>query len=329
MKGQKYTRVVVGLTTIPARVGDLGPVIASVAAQTRPPDVFYVSVPKFSSRENKPYPLDLISKALQPLGAIGKLNVLDQDYGPLTKLMGMLLVEPNAPGTLIITVDDDHALDPRLVQTLVARAEEFPRDVVAFSGQYIDFGRLLLPCWGSSDPLRSNRFPLSVLYLPHGHQVNIIAGWAGVAYPRRFFGTMVPDPEMELLRKPGTAGTILNLHRHDDMYISCWLKKLQIVKRVVSYYGQTTTHAPLPFSHENALCANDGCRTLESSVSHLKQWLKLAKTLQSRGLLERRNEMEGIAVIHDMPGCAALAVFALAVAVTAVVVGVHMNKKRH
>ena len=50
--------------------------------------------------------------------SIVKKHVLPKDYGPLSKLMGPLLVERD-PSTIIITVDDDKLYAPNLVSKLV------------------------------------------------------------------------------------------------------------------------------------------------------------------------------------------------------------------
>ena len=48
-------------------------------------------------------------------------NILDADPGPVAKIAGAMPLE-TAPDTYIITVDDDVAYGPRLVETLVAHA---------------------------------------------------------------------------------------------------------------------------------------------------------------------------------------------------------------
>ena len=70
-----YDRVVVGLTTTPSRVEKLGPALAALAAQTRMPDAVYVSVPEFSTCENKEYDRQAIDAALaRALGGEDAMN---------------------------------------------------------------------------------------------------------------------------------------------------------------------------------------------------------------------------------------------------------------
>jgi len=48
-------RVIASLSTVPERIGNLGPTIRSLLKQTRPPDEIVLAVPEFSIRERRPY----------------------------------------------------------------------------------------------------------------------------------------------------------------------------------------------------------------------------------------------------------------------------------
>src|ERR1043166_5905638 len=48
-------RVIVSLSTVPERIGNLGPTIRSLLRQTRPPDEIVLAIPEFSIREQRPY----------------------------------------------------------------------------------------------------------------------------------------------------------------------------------------------------------------------------------------------------------------------------------
>ena len=276
----------VGLTTIPRRVESLGPVLKSVNDQSYAPDYKIISVPEYSSRENKPYPMKELEGIAESYGF--EVNVIKEDFGPLTKLMGMVMMFPRVDGLLLITIDDDHVLHRDTVMTLVDGSNRYPGDVVAINGLRVDVLGLV-PQFSSSVWL--NNSPLtSWMALRDGDQVNLIMGYGGVAYPRN---VLVPDTYMESLRN-GTK-----LHNHDDLYISAWLNRLGVTKRHVG--PGNIGHAPLPQSGEHALCAgNNRTRTQGTARAHLREWLSIIRGLQEKGVLERKCQMEKLEVTKDV-----------------------------
>jgi len=48
-------RVIASLSTVPDRIGNLGPTIRSLLKQTRPPDEIVLAIPEFSIREQPLY----------------------------------------------------------------------------------------------------------------------------------------------------------------------------------------------------------------------------------------------------------------------------------
>lgn len=302
----QYKKVVVGLTTIPARVGALGPVLDSIAAQTRKPDELVISVSRISARENKPYPLDELEALAKPYGAT--INVIETDYGPLTKLMGLLLRYPlevdENDKTLLITVDDDHAIHPTTVEHLVAGAERYPGQVVACNGLRADFcSRSALPVFRSGVWMR--KCPLTAwMGLKQGAEINLVMGYGGVAYPRIAFGPSanVPDVQMEAWRRKDSHECVLRLHNHDDLYISTWLDRLGVTKRAWPFADGTVDHRPLPQSYEFALCAGgDGSkRDNNSAIKHGKEWTGLVRRLQTSHGLKRDSQLASVPVQTDI-----------------------------
>lgn len=301
-----YRKVVVGLTTIPARVSALGPVLDSIAAQTRKPDELVISVSRISARENKPYPLDELEAIAKPYGAT--VHVIDTDYGPLTKLMGLLLRYPleqdQNDRTLLITVDDDHAIHPTTVAHLIEGAEHYPDSVLACNGLRADFtSRQVLPIFRSGVWMRKS--PLtSWLGLKNGHEINLVMGYGGVAYPRAAFGpsASVPDPQMEAWRIKDSPECVPRLHNHDDLYISTWLDRLGVVKVAWPFPSAHTDHKPLPQSYEFALCAGgDGSkRDSNSALKHGKEWTGLVRRLQEKHGLKKDWQMEAVPLQTDI-----------------------------
>ena len=271
------TRIVVSLSTIPSRVANLEQTLMSLAVQTRKPDVVYVSVPKVSDREGVSYPIKMIAKQIKRvLPGIGRVAVLEEDYGPLTKLMGPLMGESD-PKTLIITVDDDQKYDERLVETLVAGSEKHPGSVVCLCGHVI--GRFP-NMWAFRCSRGDVKWPLKMIYLEPDTPVDIVSGWCGVLYPRGVFGDEVPHPAMEDLRK----NKLKILNRHDDLLVSAWLDLLDVNKYVVAYSG---AHKDLQLEHasHNALSTGSSGATPLAGIKHTKEFWSVIRVLRSRGLL--------------------------------------------
>jgi len=131
---EKKLRVVVSLTTTPGRINLLKPTLNSLAAQTLKPDRVILNVPLFSTRFNKTY--EVPSWLLQRAPFV-HVNRCEHDYGPATKLIPTLTLEPHG-STLIITVDDEYAYPPVLVESLVRAHLSSPHSAFGFAGQMVD-----------------------------------------------------------------------------------------------------------------------------------------------------------------------------------------------
>ena len=127
--------VFVGVTTLPSRIGKLEPTLASLRAQTLPPDRIFVCIPHRSVREQCEYE---IPSWLAPPPAGVQLVRTERDYGPATKLLGCL---PHIhDDACLITVDDDMAYKPFLVERLYQAQME--RTDASFSFFVERIGRL-------------------------------------------------------------------------------------------------------------------------------------------------------------------------------------------
>lgn len=274
-------RIVVSLSTIPSRVPDLEATLVTLAVQTRKPDAIYVSIPRRSVRENADYPIKDIAKLIKKLlPGVGRIVLLDEDYGPLTKLMGPLLHEKD-PGTLIITVDDDQKYDMRLVETLFKGSLAHEGSVVCLCGHVIgEFptGRWGYRCARGND----GKWPLKTVFLDPHSEVNVVSGWCGVLYPRGVFGDEVPNRFMEGLRKG--KGKIPLLHKHDDLYISAWLDVLGVKKYVVAYDG---AHDDKMLAHgfRNALSVGNNGPTPGAGIRLAREFWQVIGEFRARGIL--------------------------------------------
>jgi len=179
------------MTSIPRRNGTLGPTLASLEAQSRPPDEIRLYV---------------------GLGChVAQLDVTCvtvEDLGPITKLSAV--VDPAVPDdAIIVTVDDDIIYEPRWLETLVDAAEKMPDCAVGRAG------------WNATDFLTRPLSSLSHYIWAAGDTCDVVEGWAGVAYRKRFFDDdiMRPPPEFQLV---------------DDVWISGYLFKRGIARRLIT-----------------------------------------------------------------------------------------------
>lgn len=167
------TPVTVAMTTLPSRWDMLRTTLISVRRQRLRPDRVVVCVPPRSVREARDY---LIPSWLAGDGLAEAITVAE-DLGPATKLLGVLPAVTD-PDAIIVTVDDDVAYHEQILEKLVDHALRCPDAAIGFAG--FDAGRLIAE--GEYDAYNETR-PRSA----DPAVVDVLEGWAGVAYRRRFF----------------------------------------------------------------------------------------------------------------------------------------------
>lgn len=119
-------KVIVTLTTIPSRLKYLLSTLLSLLNQSVKADEIVLSLPKSSVREpseGDPYKMDLMLTEFIKKSNITVLRC-EKDYGPATKLLGVLKREKNLnlnedEESLIITVDDDKIYDKNTIEYLL------------------------------------------------------------------------------------------------------------------------------------------------------------------------------------------------------------------
>lgn len=192
--------VIVSLTTIPARNGTLGPTLASLLRQTVKPTEIRVY---------------LTPGCTKPAES-AKVRCFEvMDLGPVTKLSPV--ADPELPpDTLIVTCDDDVLYESAWLHKLVSRAEGFPNDAVGIRG------------WNASDFVAN---PKSGKFVPQRfpHHCDVLEGYAGVGYRKRFFD---PHPTQPHVLHDMNLATPLRLI--DDVWISGILAHRGITRRIVS-----------------------------------------------------------------------------------------------
>jgi hypothetical protein len=125
-------RVIASLSTVPARIANLGPTIQSLLEQTRPPDEIMIAVPEFSIREKRPYAIP------ESIARMPHVRVLHcgKDLGPATKFIAAVQEELAAShgDTLMMVVDDDRVYPRDAVETYLYYHKQLPDAALCFRG---------------------------------------------------------------------------------------------------------------------------------------------------------------------------------------------------
>jgi hypothetical protein len=125
-------RVIASLSTVPDRIGNLGPTIRSLLKQTRPPDEIVLAIPEFSVREQRPY---VVPKYLSRLPRVRVLHC-HKDWGPATKFIPIVREELAAGrgDTLIMVVDDDRVYPRDALETYLHYHAQLPEAALCLRG---------------------------------------------------------------------------------------------------------------------------------------------------------------------------------------------------
>jgi len=235
-------RVVVSLTTIPDRVGGIGRTIDSITRQAARPDLIYLTIPEICRRRpKKTYEIPRDIRDNRFVRVIGT----DYDHGPSMKLLGALQ-EENDPDCIIITVDDDHEYDERFIETLLFFERERPESALGFNG------------WMVRPLIEENRYVFIEEYAGEPVRCDVLEGYRGVLYKKRFFDGTVFQYE----GFPRTA------HLVDDVWISAHLAERGVERLVL----------PGVYSKEHELP-----RGLHKSLRFKRYNRKMAAEFEARG----------------------------------------------
>ena len=217
-------RIVISLTTLPSRLlgAKILKTLKSLRNQTIKPNNIYLGLPEKAKRIGSSYP-EPSSKIL----SLCTVVKLDEDYGPVSKLAGGILSEDD-PDTIIISVDDDVIYPPTFVEELLEKSKLKPDTAIGSSGvvigsfpSYISFIR--------NESYKRYEGWFGKKLTKKGQEVDILCGYAGVLYKRRFFPKRNSDVIYKFL-KPSSKNK--SLFMHDDIYISGYLSKRGIPRHV-------------------------------------------------------------------------------------------------
>jgi hypothetical protein len=212
-------RVVASLTTTPDHYYTLIKTLQCLNKQTYSLDAIYLSLPRICKRLNTKYPP--LPKNITKLCTI----VPCEDFGPITKIMGGLLME-NDPETIIITFDDDMIYYPTTVELLLKHHKEYPSSAICSSGMLIKYN---CPVCAIKPNINGFIYNVSNFHIPpEGRKVDVMYGLASVLYLRKFF------PKNEHLERDflSYALTDENTFLNDDIIISGYLSLKNISRRI-------------------------------------------------------------------------------------------------
>jgi hypothetical protein len=259
-------RLVVSLTTLPGRYRKLYRTLRSINSQSLKADAVYLGLPKIAKRLNLPYPR--LSKKLSDLCTVVSL---DQDYGPICKILGALNSETD-PNTIIVTIDDDIVYPFNFLEEFAERAQKYPKSAIGSTGLLVGHNifnyssvSALTPDW--------NRVT-GFLVPAEGRPVDILCGVSGIAYRRKFF----PETPEEML---SYALEHQSLFINDDVLISCYLSYLGVERRVfvdLPFIDQKTIFNP-------KIDAKDGNEISFSRLNFIGQFHEAVNKARDVGLL--------------------------------------------
>ena len=203
-------RVIASLSTVPDRIGNLGPTIRSLLKQTRPPDEIVLAIPEFSVRERRPY---VVPKYISRLPRVRVLHC-PKDWGPATKFIGAIKDElaTGRENTLIMVVDDDRLYPRDALETYLHYNQQLPGAALCFRGAAMP--RTL--DWRDARMIKASE-------LRQPEAVAVITGCGSYLIQPRFFDESLWDYS----RAPQGAFFM------DDIWISGWLARRNVKRYAV------------------------------------------------------------------------------------------------
>lgn len=216
-------RCVCSCTTIPSRLIDpkFQRVLTRLNEQTRPFDQIYLGLPNKSKRFGIKYP-----KVPNQILKLCTVVNLDEDYGPISKILAGFIQEDD-PNTLIVTCDDDIIYPKTLVEDLLRCHKQSPNSAICFTGlnlgKFPGYVSLVLNYdmfdrdWWFNLPVKEAGVP-----------VDILMGYSGVLYKRKFFPRNFEGMKRDLLKYTSLDE---NVFIHDDVLLSSYLSSKGIERR--------------------------------------------------------------------------------------------------
>ena len=225
----EVTRVIVSLTSFSWRLDHINETLQSIFEQTYQPHLIYLSIPfgNYSRYELPTMSLSEIVRLQETYKGTSLRVIESHDYGPATKLLGVLNDE-TAPDTIIITIDDDTVYHPQMLGYLVTTLSHLSAD-----------SSVAVVCETVSNLHQEWQWTVANVnndYCKNG----FLAAWAGAAYRRKYFDQSIFDYE------DVPDGCVL----HDDVYISGYLARKGIFPYIFTPTEPTGRHPWSVIQHQ-------------------------------------------------------------------------------
>ena len=208
-------KVVISMTTLPDRYDVLLTTLKCIRGQV---DQVYLTLPYVARRFNQPYP-----EPCQEIKDLCTIVRCQEDYGPICKIYGALMMEDD-PNTLIMTLDDDNLVPDDFVQTFLEKHQLQPKGVITGCGVLLGCGVNFFSINTTIHNLNYCKNLLGFTCPEKGRAVNILQGFSGVLYQRHMF----PDKDQlydELLHYSMENNDVF---KSDDILISAYLNQNDI-----------------------------------------------------------------------------------------------------
>ena len=203
-------RIIASLSTVPERIGNLGPTVRSLLRQTRPPDEIVLAISEFSLREQRSYEVP------EYVSRLPRVRILHcrRDWGPATKFIPIVREELAAGrgDTLIMVVDDDRVYPRDALETYLHYNKQLPDAALCFRGAAMP--RSL--DWRDARMIKASEFR-------QPEAVAVITGCGSYLIQPRFFDESLWDYS----NAPNGAFYM------DDIWISGWLSRKGVKRYVV------------------------------------------------------------------------------------------------
>jgi hypothetical protein len=214
-------------------------------------DKVMINLPRYFGRNGQTYdiPEDLLKFPKV------QINRFPKDFGPLSKMLPTLKYCKNQ-NDIIISIDDDIMHDSRVFPLLIQLCKD--QDVVV-TGIGKNLSYWSSPKYGAMK--RTNPFE----YVPKGNFVDLIEGFSGVAYKRKFF------PDIRLLISLSQLSK--ECYLSDDLVISFYLKLWG--RRILSlnkmgHYGYSFSNTKFKLQEYSWGLQNDALHKLTTN-SHTQE----------------------------------------------------------
>ncbi len=202
--------IVVSLTTTPHRIAKIASTLQTIVDQNAPIRHIYLCLPDKFSRDNLRY---AIPAWLQKNKQITILR--SKDYGPATKLLGVLEKTVLPDNAIIVTVDDDVLYQKNLVLYLAYNAMQNPKYAIGVSGADPDYAE--------NGVLGHDLETGLIKRYDKADFVTVLQGYAGVAYRPVFFGNDIFD----IINYPQAC------IKSDDIYLSFYLARYNVMRKTI------------------------------------------------------------------------------------------------